>query len=73
MAEESVKKKLSEVHRQARPAPPSIPNVDKANTAKSINPSKRARTLRIKTEDYNSTFFPSDFDENPWANLPLPE
>ena len=43
MAEESVKKNLNQVHRQARPAPPPIPNIDKVNTAESINPSKRAR------------------------------
>ena len=64
-------KKLSEVNRQPRPTQPPIPKINATiNTAESINPTKRARMLRIKTEDDNSTLFSSEFDENPWANLP---
>ena len=71
MAEESVKRQLHDVKRQPRPAPPPLPaSVPKTNTAEPINPIKRARKLRIRGEDVNSTFSPSDSDENPWANLP---
>ena len=73
MAEESVRKKMQEIRRQQRPAPPPIPTIKpQENIKENVNPKKKAK-LRIHGEDDNSTFSPSDSDENPWANLPLPE
>ena len=73
MAEDSVKKKVQEVNRRPRPAPPPIPTTKpEVNIKEHANPKKKAK-LRIHGEDDNSTFSPSDSDENPWANLPLSE
>ena len=72
MAEDSVKKKMQEV-RQQSPAPPPIPTIKpEVNNKEHAYPKKKAK-LRIHGKDDNSTFSPSDSDENPWANLPLPE
>ena len=71
MAEESVKRQLSDVKRQPRPSPPPTPaSRTTINTAESVNPMKRARKPRTHSEEDNPTFSPSDSDENPWANLP---